>query len=142
MSTAAQIALAPPPEAVRRCQQCHKPDNVRVDLIDGVPEYEHTVKLVLKYIDRAEDQPAKPGGPEPLHIRRMRAKGWTTAPTVPVGTTSGRKALQAFLCVACINANELAGRMWGELKRNALAMEQKQKADENFYAILCEVEEA
>lgn len=117
------------PTTTRRCRQCGVLDNPRVDVLgEGMAREvftEHTVTLQLRYMDRAQDQPNELGI-DPPHILKMLRTGWER---VKVAGT-GRKAMSRWVCVNCINANDMFEGIWRELKQNALALEKAQKLDE------------
>ena len=111
---------------------CGAPDNTfGSEEINGIRETVHFVKIELRYFEREDD----------IHnaalLRRLERGGFR-GPIV----VNGRKAMQRMACVDCLNIRERSRKVWGELKAQALKLERNQGAEENYYALLCDVDES
>lgn len=92
----------------------------------------------------AEDRPIEMPGEEPQHFVvpqwKLAPKGVTQA-QVKAGWTprqySGKSGMERLVCRDCLNANALRDQVWGNLRREALALERRGDEDK-FWQQFCE----
>lgn len=109
---------------MRKCSQCGAPDHeVPVAGIvdrDDPSSVEHFVRPEIRYL-----------GPRVAFSEKHKRQGWTQR------SFQGRPALIRFMCVDCLNANDVRDRVWGQLRSDARKLEKPQNADAEFYELLC-----
>ena len=118
-------------DRLRVCNLCGGEDTILgYEELNGQIDTIHFVKIELRYFERAEDK-----FDQAILRRLQRAK--FHGPIV----VNRRDAMERFTCVNCLNANERSRAIWGELKAQALKLERNQNSDENYYHLLCEVQD-
>lgn len=104
----------------RVCSQCKAADR---EIVRPEQESVHLVVPEIRYFRGSEDI-----------TPRLRAQGW-----IPK-MFQGRRAIYRFMCVNCLNENEVRDRVWDQLRDNAKKLEKPEtNPDGEFYGILCEV---
>lgn len=108
---------------VRACKQCGAADH-ELPGPEGDP-CRHFVQIELRYRDRADDPT------DVVHAAKMKRQGWREIMVM------GRKAFERFMCMTCLNSNEIARGLHAEYQRDARKLE-KREGEQNFYLILCD----
>ena len=96
---------------------------------------EHSVKPEIRYLDTMAGFQREEDRKDPVKMMRLLRKGWKQV------AFQGRPAIQRLTCIDCLNANERARGVWAELKAAAETLERNASPEENFYHLLCEVDE-
>ncbi len=80
------------------------------------------------------------------HIEFLKERRELTRSEIRQGwqlkTVQTRAAIVRFLCMNCLNANYVRRQLNAEQRSKALKLEQREKGEENFYFLLCDMDGA
>lgn len=65
---------------------------------------------------------------------RLKRRGWREI------MFQGRKAIERYICMDCLNHNYIADAIHAEYQQTARRLEKPASSEQNFYHVLCEVE--